>query len=84
MLIVNLPHPVRIPWDPDFGEGDEFGASGAGFVDEVNGLADAAFEIEPSRLRSDLCTFSEGIVVRWIWEGAYGCGFVLSENHCSS
>jgi hypothetical protein len=52
---------VRISWDPDFGEGDEFGAGAGGFVDEGYGLPDAAFEVEPRGLGSDLCMFSEGI-----------------------
>jgi hypothetical protein len=43
LLVVHLPHPVRIPWNPDLGEGDEFGSGGARFVNEIYGLPDAAF-----------------------------------------
>jgi hypothetical protein len=58
---------VRISWDPDFGEGDEFGAGAGGFVDEGYGLPDAAFEVEPRGLGSDLCMFSEGMPMRYRW-----------------
>lgn len=54
LLVVYLPLPVGVAWDPDFGEGDELCAGGTGFVDEVDGLADAAFEVEPCGLGGDL------------------------------
>ena len=81
LLVVYLPLPVRVAWDPDFGEGDELCAGGTGFVDEVDGLADAAFEVEPCGLGGDLCFWS-------VWRErsgkdgcAYGSGFVLCEHH---
>jgi hypothetical protein len=68
LLVVDLPHPIGIPREPDLREGDEFGAGGASFVDEVYGLADAAFKIEPRGLGCDLYIFSD-IVVKIRWRG---------------
>lgn len=65
LLVVDLPHPVRVPRDPDLGEGDEFAARLAGFVDEVNGLADAGFEVEPGGFGGDLCD----VEFEGSWEG---------------
>jgi hypothetical protein len=38
----------------DFREGNELASCLSGFVDEVDGLADTALEVEPARLGSDL------------------------------
>lgn len=54
LLVVDFPHPVGVAWDPDLGEGDELRAGSTGFVDEVDGLADTALEVEPCGLGSDL------------------------------
>ena len=57
MLVVYLPHPVGIAWDPDFGEGNEFAAGGAGFVDEVDCFLDAGSEVKPAGLGGDLVVY---------------------------
>ena len=54
LLVVDLPHPVRVAWDPDFWEGNELASCCAGFIDEVNGLLNAGFEVEPAWLGGDL------------------------------
>jgi len=62
LLVVDLPHPVGIAWDPYFREGDELAACVAGFFDEVDGLLDAGFEVEPAGLGSDLYFDQMGFV----------------------
>jgi hypothetical protein len=54
LLVVDLPHPVWITWDPYFGEGNELAAGLTRFIDEVDGLSNTALKIEPGRLRGDL------------------------------
>ena len=49
LLIIDLPHPVGISGDPDFGESDETAACCAGFVDPFDGLLDGELEVEPTR-----------------------------------
>lgn len=60
MLVVDLPHPIRIAWDPDLRKGDELTSSVSSFFDEVDGLLDAGFEVEPAWLGSDSCGFVLG------------------------
>ena len=52
LLIIDLPHPVRIPGDPNFREGDEAATCCAGFVDPFDGLLDGEFEVEPAGFSS--------------------------------
>lgn len=41
----------------DFGEGNEFTASGAGFIDPMNGLLHRFLQIEPAWFSLDGCSF---------------------------
>ena len=52
MLIIDLPHPIRIPGDPNFREGDEAATCCAGFVDPFDGLLDGELEVEPAGFSS--------------------------------
>jgi hypothetical protein len=54
LLVVVLPEPVRVSWDPDLWEGDELASSFTSLVDELDGLLNAGLKIEPTWLRSDL------------------------------
>ena len=67
-MVVYLPHPVGIAWDPHFGEGNEFAAGGASFVDEVDCFLDASGEIKPAGLGGDLVIY----LVRLGGEGERG------------
>ena len=49
-------------WNPYFWESDELGPGLTSFIDEVDGLADCAFEVKPCGLGSDLRDCSEGVV----------------------
>ena len=53
LLVVDLPHPVRVAWDPDLRKSDELASSLTSFIDESNGLLNASFEIEPAGLGCD-------------------------------
>ena len=52
LLIVDLPHPVGIPRDPNFREGDEAATCCAGFVDPFDCLLDGELEVEPAGFSS--------------------------------
>jgi hypothetical protein len=54
LLVVDLPHPVGVTRNPDFGEGDKLATCGTSFIDEGNGLLNAGFEVEPAWLGCDL------------------------------
>ena len=53
LLVIDLPHPVRVAWDPNFWESDELASCLASFVDKGDCLLDASFKIEPARLGGD-------------------------------
>jgi hypothetical protein len=54
LLVVHLPHPVGVTRNPDFWKSDELAPSLTGLVDEVDGLLNTSFEVEPAWLRCDL------------------------------
>lgn len=53
LLVVDLPHPVRISRNPNFGEGDQLAPTLSGLLDEGYGLLDASLKVEPARLGRD-------------------------------
>ena len=53
LLVVDLPDPVGVTWDPDFRKSDELASSLTSLVDEGDGLLDTSLEIEPAGLGSD-------------------------------
>ena len=54
LLVVDLPHPVGVAGNPDFWKSNALAPSLTGLVDEVDGLLDTSFEVEPAWFRGDL------------------------------
>lgn len=65
LLVVDLPHPVRVARNPDFWKCDELASSLTGFIDECDSLLNAGLEIEPAGFGGD----SGGLVLA---EGHFG------------
>jgi hypothetical protein len=53
LLVVDLPHPVRVARKPDFRESDELTSNVTGLLDEGDGLLYAGSKIEPAWLGGD-------------------------------
>jgi hypothetical protein len=54
LLVVVLPEPVGVAWNPDLREGNQLASSFASLIDEFDSFLNAGLKIEPAWLRGNL------------------------------